>query len=79
MREFTPYRRNKLYSSIGFKKFLQYAGPAFIVSVAYVDPGNFATNISGGSLFGYKLIWVILWSNVIAIFLQIQSAKLGIA
>jgi manganese transport protein len=54
-------------------------GPAFIVSVAYIDPGNFATNISGGSIFNYSLLWVILWSNLMAIFLQIMSAKLGIA
>jgi manganese transport protein len=58
---------------------LRYLGPAFVVSVAYIDPGNFATNISGGSKFGYSLIWVILWSNLMAIFLQTMSAKLGIA
>jgi manganese transport protein len=58
---------------------LKYIGPAFVVSVAYMDPGNFATNISGGSRFGYELIWVVMWSNVMAIFLQIMSAKLGIA
>lgn len=58
---------------------LRYLGPAFVVSVAYIDPGNFATNISGGSKFGYTLIWVILWSNLMAIFLQTMSAKLGIA
>lgn len=61
------------------KNFLKYLGPAFIVSVAYVDPGNFATNIAGGSIFNYNLIWVILWSNIMAIFLQTLSAKLGIA
>lgn len=61
------------------KQLLKYLGPAFIVSVAYVDPGNFATNISGGSKFNYHLVWVILWSNLMAIFLQIISAKLGIA
>lgn len=60
-------------------KLLKYIGPAFIVSVAYIDPGNFATNISGGSMFNYSLIWVILWSNAMAIFLQCLSAKLGIA
>lgn len=54
-------------------------GPAFIVSVAYIDPGNFATNISGGSKYNYALLWVILWSNLMAIFLQSLSAKLGIA
>lgn len=61
------------------KNFLKYLGPAFIVSVAYIDPGNFATNIAGGSTFNYNLIWVILWSNIMAIFLQTLSAKLGIA
>ena len=60
------------------KSLLRYLGPAFIVSVAYIDPGNFATNISGGSNFNYSLLWVILWSNLMAIFLQTLSAKLGI-
>lgn len=62
-----------------FKCLLKFLGPAFIVSVAYIDPGNFATNISGGSIFNYNLLWVILWSNLMAIFLQVMSAKLGIA
>lgn len=62
-----------------FSQLLQFLGPAFVVSVAYIDPGNFATNISGGSKFNYTLLWVILWSNLIAIFLQTMSAKLGIA
>lgn len=62
-----------------FQQLFKYLGPAFIVSVAYVDPGNFATNITGGSKFGYNLLWVILCSNLMAIFLQINSAKLGIA
>jgi NRAMP (natural resistance-associated macrophage protein) metal ion transporters len=61
------------------KSFMKFLGPAFIVSVAYIDPGNFATNISGGSKFNYILLWVILWSNLMAIFLQSLSAKLGIA
>ena len=61
------------------KGLLKYLGPAFIVSVAYMDPGNFGTNISGGSQFGYNLLWVILWSNIMAIFVQILSAKVGIA
>ena len=61
------------------KTLLKFLGPAFIVSVAYIDPGNFATNISGGSKFNYNLLWVILWSNLMAIFLQSMSAKLGIA
>jgi len=61
------------------KSLLRFLGPAFIVSVAYIDPGNFATNISGGSVFNYNLVWVILWSNIMAVFLQSMSAKLGIA
>ena len=61
------------------RSMLQFLGPAFIVSVAYIDPGNFATNISGGSVFNYTLLWVVLWSNLMAIFLQSMSAKLGIA
>lgn len=61
------------------RQLTKFLGPAFVVSVAYIDPGNFATNISGGSKFGYTLIWVILFSNLMAIFLQIMSAKLGIA
>jgi manganese transport protein len=53
-------------------------GPAFVASVAYIDPGNFATNIEGGSRFGYRLLWVLLWSNAMAILIQYLSAKLGI-
>lgn len=64
---------------IKLRQLTKFLGPAFVVSVAYIDPGNFATNISGGSKFGYTLIWVILFSNLMAIFLQIMSAKLGIA
>lgn len=73
------HRNNEGSMLIRLRKQLKFLGPAFIVSVAYIDPGNFATNISGGSMFGYNLLWVILWSNLIAIFLQIMSAKLGIA
>ncbi len=58
---------------------LPFLGPAFIAAVAYVDPGNFATNIQGGSAFGYTLLWVILAANLIAILLQTLSAKVGIA
>ena len=56
-----------------------YFGPAFVASVAYIDPGNFATNIQGGTEFGYSLLWVLLWSNLMAILVQYLSAKLGIA
>jgi len=60
-------------------RLLPFLGPAFIASVAYVDPGNFATNIQGGSEFGYTLLWVILASNLMAMLIQSLSAKLGIA
>ncbi len=59
-------------------KLLSYFGPAFVASVAYIDPGNFSTNILGGSQFGYRLLWVLLWSNAMAILIQYLSAKLGI-
>lgn len=62
-----------------FRKIFPFLGPAFIVSVGYIDPGNWATNIAGGSNFGYKLLWVLLLSNLMAIFLQVLAAKLGIA
>jgi manganese transport protein len=60
------------------KKFLAFAGPAYLVSVGYMDPGNWATDLLGGSKFGYALLWVILASNLMAIFLQTLSARLGI-
>jgi len=62
-------RRNEMWT---------YFGPAFVASVAYIDPGNFATNILGGTQFGYRLLWVLLWSNVMAMLIQYLSAKLGI-
>lgn len=62
-----------------FARLLPFLGPAFIASVAYVDPGNFATNIQGGAQFGYMLLWVIVASNVMAMLIQTLSAKLGIA
>ncbi len=62
-----------------FARILPFLGPAFIASVAYMDPGNFATNIQGGAQFGYMLLWVILASNLMAMLLQSLSAKLGIA
>src|ERR687883_1530466 len=58
---------------------LPYLGPAFIASVAYIDPGNFATNVAGGSKYGYTLVWVIVGSNLMAMLIQTLSAKLGIA
>ena len=58
---------------------LPFLGPAFIACVAYIDPGNFATNIQGGARFGYMLVWVIVASNLMAMLIQMLSAKLGIA
>ena len=63
----------------GFARLWPFLGPAFIASVAYIDPGNFATNIQGGSQFGYTLLWVVVASNLMALLVQALSAKLGIA
>jgi manganese transport protein len=64
-----PFRSDQVWS---------YFGPAFVASVAYIDPGNFSTNILGGSQFGYRMLWVLLWSNAMAILIQYLAAKLGI-
>ncbi len=63
----------------GVARLLPFLGPAFVASVAYMDPGNFATNIQGGAQFGYTLLWVIVASNLMAMLIQSLSAKLGIA
>lgn len=63
----------------GLGRILPFLGPAFVASVAYIDPGNFATNIQGGAEFGYMLLWVIVASNLTAMLVQTLSAKLGIA
>ena len=63
----------------GPSRLLPFLGPAFIASIAYVDPGNFATNIQGGAKFGYLLLWVVVASNLMAMLIQTLSAKLGIA
>jgi manganese transport protein len=60
-------------------RLMPFLGPAFIASIAYVDPGNFATNIQGGAQFGYMLLWVIVVSNLMAMLIQTLSAKLGLA
>jgi manganese transport protein len=60
-------------------RILPFLGPAFIAAVAYIDPGNFATNVAGGSRFGYRLVWVIVAANLLAMLIQTLSAKLGIA
>jgi len=62
-----------------FRRILPFLGPAFIASIAYIDPGNFATNIQSGAQYGYLLLWVILGSNVMASVIQALAAKLGIA
>ena len=62
----------------GWRRILAFIGPAYLVSVGYMDPGNWATDIAGGSKFGYQLIWVLLMSNLIALLLQSLSARLGI-
>ena len=67
------HRRGRLRNTIPF------LGPAFVAAIAYVDPGNFATNISGGAAFGYTLLWVILAANLMAMLIQNLSAKIGIA
>ena len=63
----------------GFARLLPFMGPAFIASVAYMDPGNFATNIQAGAQFGYTLLWVVVATNLMAMLIQTLSAKLGIA
>src|SRR5919112_1776970 len=62
----------------GWRKLLAFMGPAYLVSVGYMDPGNWATDIAGGSHFGYALIWVLLMSNIMALLLQSLSARLGV-
>ncbi|TAF78806.1 MAG: divalent metal cation transporter MntH [Sphingobacteriales bacterium] len=75
---------NEVHASVateqkkGWKKIFAFIGPAYLVSVGYMDPGNWATDIAGGAQFGYKLIWVLLMSNLIALLLQSLSARLGI-
>lgn len=69
----SPQKTNRL------ARLFPFLGPAFIASVAYIDPGNFATNIAAGARFGYMLIWVIVVSNLMAMLIQTLSAKLGIA
>jgi manganese transport protein len=72
-------RRSLDGHSRGIGRVWPFLGPAFVAAVAYIDPGNFATNIAGGAKFGYLLLWVVLSANLIAMVVQAQSAKLGIA
>ena len=62
----------------GLRALIPFAGPAFIASIAYMDPGNFATNVQGGATFGYQLLWVVVFANLTAMLFQALSAKLGI-
>src|SRR5678809_1088543 len=62
----------------GWRRILAFFGPAYLVSVGYMDPGNWATDLAGGSKYGYTLIWVLLMSNIMALLLQSLSARLGI-
>ncbi len=64
--------------TLGWKKVFSFLGPAYLISVGYMDPGNWATDLQGGSKFGYTLIWVLLMSNLMALLLQGLSARLGI-
>ncbi|MFB5189858.1 Nramp family divalent metal transporter [Alicyclobacillus fastidiosus] len=63
----------------GIRALLPFLGPAFVASIAYIDPGNYATNIQSGSEFGYKLLWVVVLANLMAMLIQNMSSKLGIA
>src|SRR6202790_4730446 len=73
-----------VHSSVGiahpsfWKRMFAFAGPAYLVSVGYMDPGNWATDLEGGARFGYRLLWVLVVSNLMAILLQTLAARLGI-
>src|ERR1700747_405423 len=69
---------NTTRKTSGWKKALSFLGPAYLISVGYMDPGNWATDLQGGNKFGYTLMWVLLMSNLMALMLQGLSARLGI-
>jgi len=75
----SPSKLQQIRSRRGLKGILPLLGPAFVAAIAYVDPGNFATNIDGGASYGYTLLWVILVANVMGMLIQTLSAKLGLA
>ncbi|WP_281171457.1 Nramp family divalent metal transporter [Peribacillus kribbensis] len=77
--KFMPGEQAVWKEAKGIKQILPFLGPAFIAAVAYIDPGNYATNITAGSSYGYTLLWVIAASNLMAVLIQALSAKLGIA
>ncbi len=72
-------RQKSVKKGLGLKKFLGFLGPGFLITVGFIDPGNWATNIEGGSKFGYDLLWVITLSTMMLIVIQHMAAKLGIA
>ncbi|MGH2649164.1 MAG: Nramp family divalent metal transporter [Ginsengibacter sp.] len=83
MKKTDSHSLSEVHSSVitekkGWRQMMAFLGPAYLVSVGYMDPGNWATDIAGGSAFGYNLIWVLLMSNLIAVLLQSLSARLGI-
>jgi manganese transport protein len=73
------HRSVPIPSGSWFRRLFAFAGPAYLVSVGYMDPGNWATDLAGGARFGYQLVWVLLMSNVMAMLLQTLSARLGVA
>jgi manganese transport protein len=72
------HRTVEIPKSLGWRRLFAFAGPAYMVSVGYMDPGNWATDIAGGASFGYTLLWVLLMSNVMAVLLQTLSSRLGL-
>jgi manganese transport protein len=78
-RVLTAAERSLSGETRGLRALVPFLGPAFVAAVAYVDPGNFATNIAGGAAYGYRLLWVVLAANLMAMVVQAMSAKLGIA
>src|SRR3954471_17347415 len=75
---------SEVHASVGtsqvsfWKRMFAFAGPAYLVSVGYMDPGNWATDLEGGAKFGYSLLWVLVMSNLMALLLQTLSSRLGI-
>src|SRR3974390_3699342 len=77
-RSLEEVHRSVRIPAVWWRRMFAFAGPAYLVSVGYMDPGNWATDIQGGSQFGYRLIWVLLMSNAMAVLLQTLSARLGL-
>src|SRR5260370_16171801 len=77
-----PYSLEEIHSSVPiprtwWRRFLAFSGPAFLVSVGYMDPGNWGTDIEAGSRFGYRLMWVLLLANLMAVLVQTLTGRLG--